>query len=54
MRLHPAVEVNHDQYLVIMEYVAAVPLQLVGRVVGNVGASRYQIVAALDMLFTGI
>jgi hypothetical protein len=53
MRLHPAVEVNYDRYLIIMEYVAAVQLRLVGRVVGNVEANRYEIVAGLDMLFTG-
>jgi len=55
MRLHPVVEVDRRRYLILIEHIAAVPRQLVGRVVGNAEANhRYQIVGALDLLFTGI
>jgi hypothetical protein len=33
---------------------AAVPRRQVGRVIGNLVNERYSIIAALDMLFTGI
>jgi hypothetical protein len=33
---------------------AAVPRQVLGRIVGSAEANRYAIVAALDLLFTGI
>jgi len=54
MRLHPRVDVAGIPYLILIEQLAAIPRQMLGRVVGNVGTNRYEMVAALDMLFTGI
>ncbi|MPZ39879.1 MAG: hypothetical protein GEU95_17830 [Rhizobiales bacterium] len=54
MRLHPSVEIDGIRYLILVEELAAIPRQTLGRVIGNAGVNRYEIVAALDMLFTGI
>ena len=53
-RLHPALTVSGKQYLVLVEEIAAVPRRALGRVVGSAQDSRYDLVAALDLLFTGI
>jgi toxin CcdB len=53
-RIHPAVEVDGVPYVVLCERMAAVPLTTLGRVVGSGASSRYEIAAALDVLFTGI
>jgi hypothetical protein len=37
-----------------MEELAAVPRQTLGRAVGSAESQRYDIIAALDLLFTGI
>jgi hypothetical protein len=52
--LHPAVEVSGSLYVVLVEETAAIPRQMLGRVLGSAEAKRYEIIAALDMLFTGI
>lgn len=53
-RLHPRVAVAGRQYFVFIEDLAAIPKGTLGRVVGSAEADRYSIVAALDLLFTGI
>ena len=53
-RLHPLLAVSNRQYVVLTEELAAIPRQTLGRVVGSAEAHRYYIVAALDLLFTGI
>jgi hypothetical protein len=53
-RLHPAVAVEQQHYRIIVEELAAVHRRTVGRIVSNIESERYAIVAALDMLFTGI
>ena len=53
-RLHPAVVIAGRQYSVFIEDLAAIPKATLGRVVGSADAQRYAIVAALDLLFTGI
>jgi hypothetical protein len=37
-----------------IEDLAAIPKSTLGRVVGSAEPNRYEIVAALDLLFTGI
>ena len=54
MRLHPTIELGGRRYTMFVQELAAVPRQLLGRVVGSAEAHRYAIVAALDLLFTGI
>src|SRR5436190_20425206 len=52
-RLHPSVILNDQQYVVLMEELAAIPTSSFGRAVGSAEAHRYAIVSALDLLFTG-
>ena len=53
-RLHPTVDVTGETFVIFIEDLAAVPRHTLGRVVGNAEDSRYEIVGALDLLFTGI
>jgi hypothetical protein len=53
-RLHPQILVADRRLVAIVEELAAVQLPSLGRVVGSAEANRYDIVAALDLLFTGI
>jgi len=53
-RIHPAVEVAGTRYVVLSERLAAVQTATLGRVIGSAENNRYEIIAALDMLFTGI
>jgi toxin CcdB len=53
-RLHPQVVIAGRQYFVFIEDLAAIPKRILGRVVDSAEPNRYEIVAALDLLFTGI
>jgi toxin CcdB len=53
-RLHPQLVVAGRGYSVFVEDLAAIPKLTLGRVVGSAEPNRYAIVAALDLLFTGI
>jgi toxin CcdB len=52
-RLHPTVIVAGQTYVIFIEDLAAVPRRTLGRVVGTAEAKRYEIIAAIDLLFTG-
>lgn len=53
-RLTPRVQVEGEEFLLSVTEVAYVPVQSLGRVAANLSADRERIIAALDMLFTGI
>jgi toxin CcdB len=53
-RLHPAVSISGRPHVVLIEELAAVQRRLLGRVVVSAEPNRYAIIAALDLLFTGI
>lgn len=53
-RLHPTIDVGGRRYVVFIEELAAIRRAALGRVVASAEAERYAIVAALDLLFTGI
>ena len=53
-RIHPAIEVAGTEYIILSERLAAVQTDKLGRVAGSGETCRYQIIAAIDMLFTGI
>jgi toxin CcdB len=53
-RLHPTVVVAERQYVVFIEDLAAIPNRALGRTVASAEDNRYAIVAALDLLFTGV
>ena len=53
-RIHPIVAINGRRHVVFTERLAAIPMSGLGTIAGNGAESRYEITAALDMLFTGI
>jgi toxin CcdB len=53
-RLHPAIVVATQRYVVMVEQLAAVDAKSLGRIVASAEAIRYEIIAAVDLLFTGI
>jgi toxin CcdB len=53
-RLHPSIAVAGRAYVIVSEELAAVRLNALGRVITSAESIRYEIVAALDLLFTGI
>jgi hypothetical protein len=52
--IRPGAENIPIQFVVFVEHLAAVPRQTLGRFIGSADADRYAIVAAIDLLFTGI
>lgn len=53
-RLHPSIQIDSRNLVVIAEELAAVHRRTLGRVIGSAESNRYDIIAALDLLFTGI
>jgi toxin CcdB len=53
-RLHPAVEIGDEKYVLLVEELAGVRDRAIGSIVGSAEGKRYAIVAALDLLFTGV
>ena len=53
-RIHPVIDVVGNRYLIFTERLAAIPTSSLGEPVSTAAESRYEIIAALDMLFTGI
>jgi len=53
-RLHPIVEVDGEQYVILTEDLASTPRNQLGPVRSSAKSKGYEITAALDMLFTGI
>ena len=53
-RMHPEIAINGERYVVLVEQLAAVPRRALGRAISSADADDYEIIAALDMLFTGI
>ena len=53
-RLHPKATVGRQSYRVVVEELAAVRSRTLGQTVGSLEGERYAIIAAIDLLFTGI
>ena len=53
-RLNPIVEVEGAGYAVLFQEMAAVPVSALGASAGHLRARRAELIAALDLLFTGI
>jgi toxin CcdB len=53
-RIHPTINVDGQRYVALIEELAAVPPSVLGRSIASAEAQRYEIIAALDLLFTGI
>ncbi|MDR3056479.1 MAG: CcdB family protein [Zoogloeaceae bacterium] len=54
LRLNPGVEVMGATYLIFMQSLAAIPRRLLTAPVANLSPRRDEIIAALDVLFTGL
>jgi len=53
-RLNPTARVRQVDYVMIFQELAAVPRPALGQAIGSLRTRRDDIVAALDLLFTGI
>jgi toxin CcdB len=53
-RLHPSLDVAGSRCTVLIEDLASMPRNRRGRTVGSAESLYYDIVAALDLLFTGV
>jgi len=53
-RLHPVIAVAERRYLLPVEQLAAVEAKSLGGVVASAESARYEIIAAVDMFFTGV
>lgn len=53
-RLLPVVTVKRRNYVIAIPDMAAMPSSAIGEPVANLESERYRIVAAIDLVFTGI
>ncbi len=53
-KIHPEVVIDSQTYIVLVEQLAAIPRKFGGNKVGTAESKRYELVAAIDLLFTGI
>jgi toxin CcdB len=53
-RLNPAFDIDGRKFLMLTPELAGVPRKALGGRVGNLAAHRTEIIAALDIAFTGI
>jgi toxin CcdB len=53
-RLNPVATVRGVDYVLVVQEMAAIPTTALGEVVGSLKARRAELVAAIDMLFTGL
>lgn len=52
--LNPIVVVRRVDYVLVFQELAAIPTAALGRPVGSLASRREELIAALDLLFTGI
>ena len=53
-RLHPSIAVDGRDFVAMVEELASVHRRTLGRVFGTAEHRRYEIIRAIDLLFTGI
>ena len=53
-RLNPVVKVKGSDFVLVFQELAAIPSSVLGEPVGSLAARRVELVAAVDLLFTGI
>lgn len=53
-RLNPVVTIGSTQYVMVFQDLAAVPVTALGDRVDSLAPQRDELVAAIDLLFTGI
>lgn len=53
-RLNPIVKVKGTEHVIVFQEVAAIPTSALGKSVASLAGRRADLVAAIDLLFTGI
>jgi toxin CcdB len=53
-RLNPTATVSGVEYVVVFQEIAAIPRSALGKLVGSLASRRAELIAAIDLLFTGI
>lgn len=53
-RLNPAFDIDGQHYIMVTQYAAAVELREFGHRIASLGDKRDEIIAALDVLLTGV
>ena len=53
-RLNPAIDITDESFVLSTTELAGIPRTAIGPVVSNLAGERDAIIAALDLLFTGI
>ncbi len=53
-RLNPVVTVDGVEHAILFQELAAIPVAAIGNAVGNLRSHRDDLIAALDLLFTGV
>ncbi len=53
-RLNPVVVVDGAEHAILFQDLAALPVTAIGHAVGNLRSRRDDLIAALDLLFTGV
>ncbi len=52
--LNPQISLGGEQYILLTHLMAAIPASSLGRPVGSAALQRNEIIASIDLLFTGI
>lgn len=52
-RLNPILKLRGVEYVAVFQELAAIPAAELGDLHGNVAASRAELIAAIDLMFTG-
>lgn len=53
-RLNPVATVARVEYVLVFQEMAAVPVTMLGEPIASLSARRVDLIAALDVLFTGV
>jgi toxin CcdB len=53
-RLNPTATVERREYVIVLQELAAIPRSALGEPVASLAARRVELIAALDVLFTGV
>ena len=53
-RVTPSISIGAKRYVMDVTNLGVVPTEILKRSIGNVETERYRIIAALDLVFTGI
>jgi len=52
--MHPTISVRGERYSALVEQLAAVQRNSLGPAISSASENEYEVIAAIDMLFTGI